>query len=330
MAAQDQKTSPLSVLGLDASEEALYRALVQAPRLTLEEAAAATGADPRSTDELVDRLVGLRLVLREADHLVAAPPEQAIDRLIDEERRRLQAVGEQLAGLRRVVPVLAADYRSARGAGGGDVQVEALSFEEGVLVLRNLGRESEGDLLWMRASTWNLPVSGPIEEWVADQLRQGRRSRVLYPARVLEEAPASVRARADLGEQVRILGQLPGSMALIGERAALVPSWQDPRNGPVLVVRDPSLVTALHLLFAALWERALIVPGVGADEEEQRASARRLILDQMARGAKDEQIARTLDLSLRTVRRRVADLMEELGVDSRFQAGVEAVRRGWL
>ena len=43
-----------------------------------------------------------------------------------------------------------------------------------------------------------------------------------------------------------------------------------------------------------------------------------------------EQVARTLGLSLRTVRRRVAALMTELGADSRFQAGVEAARRGWL
>ena len=50
------------------------------------------------------------------------------------------------------------------------------------------------------------------------------------------------------------------------------------------------------------------------------------LLQQLAAGAKDEQIARTLGLSLRTVRRRVADLMIELGADTRFQAGVEAVR----
>jgi DNA-binding NarL/FixJ family response regulator len=54
------------------------------------------------------------------------------------------------------------------------------------------------------------------------------------------------------------------------------------------------------------------------------------LLRQLAAGAKDEQIARTLGLSLRTVRRRVAGLLIELGVDTRFQAGVEAVRRGWL
>ena len=51
---------------------------------------------------------------------------------------------------------------------------------------------------------------------------------------------------------------------------------------------------------------------------------------QLAAGAKDEQIARTMGLSLRTIRRRIADLMIELGADTRFQAGAEAVRRGWL
>jgi DNA-binding NarL/FixJ family response regulator len=55
-----------------------------------------------------------------------------------------------------------------------------------------------------------------------------------------------------------------------------------------------------------------------------------MLLRQLSRGAKDEQIARSLGVSLRTVRRRMADLFEELGVESRFQAGVEAVRRGWI
>jgi DNA-binding NarL/FixJ family response regulator len=57
---------------------------------------------------------------------------------------------------------------------------------------------------------------------------------------------------------------------------------------------------------------------------------RRFLLEALGSGAQDEQIARRLGLSLRTVRRRVAELMEELGAQSRFQAGVEAARRGWL
>jgi DNA-binding NarL/FixJ family response regulator len=77
-----------------------------------------------------------------------------------------------------------------------------------------------------------------------------------------------------------------------------------------------------------MWERAAPVPNM--DFGDARRDLRRFLLQELAAGAKDEQIARTLGLSLRTVRRRVADLLIELGVDNRFQAGVEAVRRGWL
>ena len=57
---------------------------------------------------------------------------------------------------------------------------------------------------------------------------------------------------------------------------------------------------------------------------------RGFLLQQLAAGAQDEQIARRLGVSLRTVRRRGADLMSELGAESRFQAGVEAAKRGWI
>ena len=330
MAAFDDHPSRLAALGLSAAEEALYRALLRTPVLTVESAASVVGADPRATAELVDRLVGAGLVLREGDELVAAPPDLALERLISGEQQRLQAERDQLAGVRDLVPALAADYRATRGPLGEPVQLDALPVRDALPVLRNLALESDGDLLWMRSVQWALPIVRTVDDWVRDQLRQGRRSRVLYPARVLEEAPDAVRRRADLGEHVRILGDLPGRLAVIGDAAALVPPRFDVSADVLLVVRQESLVALATLLFEALWERALIVPGIGGDEEAERASARRLILDQMARGAKDEQIARTLGLSLRTVRRRVADLMDELDAGSRFQAGVEAVRRGWL
>ena len=60
--------------------------------------------------------------------------------------------------------------------------------------------------------------------------------------------------------------------------------------------------------------------------EEQIAFA----INQHELGTRVEEICRKLGIGLRTVRRRVAELMTELGVDTRFQAGVEAVRRGWL
>ncbi|MFF5212658.1 hypothetical protein [Streptosporangium sp. NPDC000396] len=50
----------------------------------------------------------------------------------------------------------------------------------------------------------------------------------------------------------------------------------------------------------------------------------------MASGATDEAIARRLGLGRRTVVRRVSALQRTLGATTRFQAGVQAARRGWL
>jgi DNA-binding NarL/FixJ family response regulator len=46
----------------------------------------------------------------------------------------------------------------------------------------------------------------------------------------------------------------------------------------------------------------------------------------MARGFTDEVLARKLGMSLRTCRRHIAALMQDLDAVSRFQAGVRASR----
>jgi DNA-binding NarL/FixJ family response regulator len=72
------------------------------------------------------------------------------------------------------------------------------------------------------------------------------------------------------------------------------------------------------------------VPGLGEVSTRDTLDDRRLLIDLLASGARDEQIAGVLGISLRTVRRRVAELLTELDASSRFQAGAEAVRRGRL
>lgn len=56
----------------------------------------------------------------------------------------------------------------------------------------------------------------------------------------------------------------------------------------------------------------------------------RTLLGMIAGGDTDEAAARKLGVSLRTVRRMMAHLMERLEAASRFQAGVNATKRGWL
>jgi hypothetical protein len=138
-----------------------------------------------------------------------------------------------------------------------------------------------------------------------------------------------VRPRAAAGEPVRVLAEVPSRVAIMGTTAALIPEVWGRNTGRRLVVRQPAIIAAFTMLFEALWERAMAIPGLdGPVQTDDRSNDRRLLMDQLANGAKDEQIARTLGISLRTVRRRVADILDELGVNSRFQAGVEAVRRG--
>ena len=99
-----------------------------------------------------------------------------------------------------------------------------------------------------------------------------------------------------------------------------------------LAIREPGLLAALTCSTRSV-ERAIARrrPGSRRPGEHRDRDGAHHAAAPARRGAKDEQIARSLGVSLRTVRRRMADLFEELGVESRFQAGVEAVRdAGWL
>ncbi|WP_434740381.1 hypothetical protein [Micromonospora sp. SH-82] len=54
------------------------------------------------------------------------------------------------------------------------------------------------------------------------------------------------------------------------------------------------------------------------------------VLAQLLTGATDVTASQRLGMSPRTFSRRVSELLEHLGVISRFQAGVAAANQGWL
>lgn len=102
-----------------------------------------------------------------------------------------------------------------------------------------------------------------------------------------------------------------------------------------MVVRPCALLDALLYIFDTLWELATPITfgpdGVGEHDHRRAISAHdRRLLTLLATGMTDQAIARHLGLSYRTARRRIAALMGALGAESRFQAGVQASRNGWL
>lgn len=321
--------SPLELAGLLPGDEAVYRRLLRVPSTTRERLTEVIGMPLAELDDLLGRLTAAGLVQLSGDLVRLESPLEALGRIVETRSELLAEHRERVEALRTMIPSLVVEHAVALQPAGGEVGVQAVVGEDVVGLIRRLIEESSGDLLWSRPDQWRLPVTREIDAMVRETLAAGRRSRAIYPARVLEQAPEVIRARARSGEQVRVVASMTTRIAVFGDTAALIPDRWGESTARRLVVREHSLVGALTALFDQTWERAMTVPGLSGGGEDPTGE-RRLLLLQLTRGAKDEQIARALGISLRTVRRRVADIMAELGADSRFQAGVEAVRRGWV
>lgn len=326
----DPLTTPLVLAGLRPADDPLYRAILRNPGITATRLREIATVSAVEMEEALARLEDAGLVVVAEDGTIeAASPADVLSPLAQARAEALLREFDQVDALRDLIPALVVEQVSARSGRRNEVDVQVIGTEDVVGLVRTLIEESEGDVLWFRPDQWRLPWVGEVDAMIADLIAAGRRSRAIYPAVVLEEAPAVVRGRAASGELVRIAASLPTRIAVFGESAVLIPERWGPDTGRRLVVREHSLVGAVTALFETAWERAIALPGVDSGIDDA-AGERRLLLLQLTRGAKDEQIARTLGISLRTVRRRVAEIMAELGAESRFQAGVEAVRRGWV
>jgi DNA-binding NarL/FixJ family response regulator len=96
------------------------------------------------------------------------------------------------------------------------------------------------------------------------------------------------------------------------------------------VFRLSSVVTTTMELFERVWPSAVpMSPTEPPDAAEPTAREKELLV-LLFSGGTDESAAARLGVSVRTVRRMVADLMNRLGARSRFQAGAKAADRGWL
>jgi hypothetical protein len=328
--ARTRPSGVISALGFSSAVQRTYDRVLRQSGRNLGWVAAAV---QRAPDELVADLSPLveRGIVRIVDDLVhVESPAELLSRLIAEQAEAAARARADLSALATALPLLTAT--TARPDEGDVRNVEQIDGEissggEPSSLIGALIRQSKGDLAWLRPDQWRIPREGAMLEVIRDLVGAGRRSRAIYPVRVLTEAPEVVRGRAAAGEQVRVLPDVPTRMFVIGTTHAVLPEPLGFVDEPRTLVRQQGIVEALAMLFEMMWERASPVPEL---EPGDTPDLRGFLLRQLASGAQDERIARQLGISLRTVRRRVADLMAELGADSRFQAGVEAVRRGWL
>ena len=324
-------SSVLHSLGLARDSEQLYFSLVPASGHTVEGVARLVQEPREGLVQKMTPLLELGLVELVEDRVVVPPLAEAVAELVQRESRAAATSAERLGALSRAVPHLVA--ASTRPGEEDLAEVRPLDGElstggNPLELLGQMMRTSRGDLLWLRPDAWAMPREAAVNAVLAEAMSTGRRSRAIYPVRALTEAPEALEARARIGEQVRVLSELPTRMFILGDAHAVLPEPLGAADEPRIHVRQRALVAVLTMWFESLWSRA--TPVRELESGEARPDLRQFLLEQLVAGSTDEVIARKLGISLRTVRRRIAQLMADLGVDTRFQAGVEAARRGWV
>jgi DNA-binding CsgD family transcriptional regulator len=167
----------------------------------------------------------------------------------------------------------------------------------------------------------------------SEQMARGVEYRTIYQDSE-SDAPmrnASMRRLVANGESARVLSQPPIKLSIVDEDVAILPLDPPDSAKGVLVtilIHQSSLLRVLIELFESLWR--LAVPVNLAQLNQELSPREREILTLMASGAGDDAIARRLGLSRRTIVRHIGALLEHLGATTRFQAGAQAARRGWL
>lgn len=160
-------------------------------------------------------------------------------------------------------------------------------------------------------------------EWQA--LERGLSLRCIYHPGFDADRLAELALFAGRGEQSRT-APVPMKMFLIDKQVALIPSMRSYMPGHELrasIVRHPQLLEALQWLFEAVWDTSVPIITSGFSDTDPR---RQMLISLLMTGSTDSAIASQLGINVRSVRRWISELMDELGVTTRLQLGAALVR----
>ena len=132
------------------------------------------------------------------------------------------------------------------------------------------------------------------------------------------------------GFDIRVTDGFLQDAVIVDDQCVLVRSELTPTGRQLSVVRESVVVQAFTSMFVGVWRAGSApVNGVLVDEGTH-SGLTWLVLQHLRDGSTDEVASREVQVSLRTYRRRVAEIMRVLGADSRFQAGARAAELGLI
>lgn len=313
MTGDEAAPGALTAIGLEPAEEVAYELLIEHPSSTVDQLARRW----HQREPLAEILASLEhkgfatAVGGQPARYAAVPPDVAVE-------AALRAAEQQLRQARDHLPRLTAEYRH-HAAGQRSVVVDVVRGPEAVRRwLTQLHRAARYEVRCLAKPSFlgggHALLATPPSEPVSHRV-------------IVERGDAGDPA-ADVSAQVRITAQLPVPLVFVDDRIAMVP-LRDPVDGaPAAALVYPSrLLDALRLLFDYLWERTAPVSTVAPATAVPLSADQLQLVELLLSGATHGAVARQLGISQRTVERRVAALMTDVGARTTFQSGVQAALR---
>jgi DNA-binding CsgD family transcriptional regulator len=308
-----------------------YAALVQHPRSTLAELAVALECPPEPVQAALDRLGEMQAAVRFDANGVTLWDAHAPEALSEAEARRRQ---HDTASMHAAAARLGETFRSVRRTGRGDgVIVPMYETRELIAAFEDLQRGANKNVRMIERGPYvcDSERAERLFELKSARIAAGVRYQVLYQDTIYQDQDRLRHALSITasGAHARTLPDPPLKVLIADGEHASVMLHNDERRGDPMGLRigpSPTL-DLIQRTFEVLW--SLSAP-ISVNPSEPLDERDRAILTLMGLGATDDTIARRLGMSRRTVVRRTASLLERLGASTRFQAGVQAIRRGWL
>ncbi|MET8826354.1 LuxR C-terminal-related transcriptional regulator [Streptomyces sp. NPDC004610] len=267
-------------------------------------------------------LLLVRPLPEDPDLIVAVAPEAAIAALVAPTEAGLRRQLAEIEQLRGELALLTPFYTEAQRRRQGRLPLtEVTDLDTVVGMITDATVHCRHDVRTCHPGGGRSP-SLLEQAYVRDRdmLRRGVRMRTLYQHTARYHLPTQEYARRMTGEgaEIRTLSELFGRMIAFDAETVFIPHQGDP--DAAIVIHEPSTVAYLCAAFDHAW--SLAEPYQPAwTESSAREEVKQAIVRLLAEGMKDEMVARRLGMSLRTCRKHIAEIMEQLGAASRFQAG---------
>jgi DNA-binding CsgD family transcriptional regulator len=323
----------LTSLGLSREAEAVYRAMLGHSDHGVAELASGTGLPLARVRSSLDELADLALLKPAKERGVGlrpVSPEIALAPLLANAEAEAATKAAQIEATRAAIAAIAAEYARNREDDGGQrlVGLEAVRSR-----LEELQRTTTTECLSLNPGSAHLPDAREAAKPLNQQaLERGVMIKAVCRDSFRNDPETLGYARwlTELGGQMRTVPTVPIQLVIIDRRYAILPLDPDNPRAGALEARSPAVLAAACALFAQVWDGGTPFGEAAHLDANGCTPAERQLLEIVSAGHADDTAARKLGVSLRTVRRMMADLMARLDATSRFQAGVNAARRGWL